>query len=90
MSGRTCLHRPRPKERLRRLLLRAAESKDNKVLHIEVSRAHFYAKAVRPTYNKLLAEDPRSAEDRLVGLGAPFTGGGEGAKHSTWGLCVCT
>ena len=38
-----------PTECLRLLLSRAAEDKRNKVLYIDVSRAYFYAKAVRPT-----------------------------------------
>ena len=44
-----------------------AESKDNKVLYIDVKRAYFCATAVRPTYIELPAEDPRSGEDGLVG-----------------------
>ena len=46
---------------------KAVEHKDNKVLYIDVCRAYFYAKAVRPTYIKLPSEDPRSSEEGLVG-----------------------
>ena len=41
---------------------KAASNKDFKVLYIDVSRAYFYAKSVRPTYIKLPAEDPKSDE----------------------------
>ena len=34
---------------------------------MDVNRAYFYAKAVRPTYTKLPAEDPRSGEAGVVG-----------------------
>ena len=56
-----------PTECLRLLLSRAAESPGQKVLYIDVSRAYFYAKSVRPTYIKLPSEDPRSGEEGLVG-----------------------
>ena len=56
-----------PTECLRMLLSKASEDKSNKVLYIDVSRAFVYAKAVRPTYINLPAEDPRSGEPGLVG-----------------------
>ena len=31
------------------------------MIYIDISRAYFYAKSVRPTYVKLPSEDPRSA-----------------------------
>ena len=49
-----------PTECLRLLLSKASEHKDNKVLYIDVSRAYFYAKSVRPTYIKLPPEDDGS------------------------------
>ena len=58
---------PPPTECLRLLLSKAAECKKRKVLYIDVSRAYFYAKSVRPTYIKLPEEDPRSGEGGLVG-----------------------
>ena len=36
-------------------------------MYINVSRAYFNAKAVRLTYFKLPAEDPRASEEELVG-----------------------
>ena len=56
-----------PTECLRLLLSKAAEDKGQKILHVDVSRAHFYAKAVRPTHIKLPGEDPRSGETGVVG-----------------------
>ena len=56
-----------PTECLRLLLSKASENKDSKVLYVDVSRAYFYAKSVRPTFIKLPAEDPRSSEEGLVG-----------------------
>ena len=56
-----------PTECLRLLLSKASENKDSKVLYVDVSRAYFYAKSVRPTFIKLPAEDPRSNEEGLVG-----------------------
>ena len=53
-------------EFLRLLLSRAADDNNNNVLCIDVSRAHFYAKAIRPTFIKLPAEDPRSGENIFV------------------------
>ena len=41
---------------------KAASRKEYKVLYIDVSRAYFYAKSVRPTYIKLPAEDPGANE----------------------------
>ena len=52
-----------PTECLRLLLSKAAEDKRQKVLYVDVSRAYFYAKSVRPTYIKLPDEDPRAHED---------------------------
>ena len=49
------------------LLSRAAENKNRKVLYVNVSRAYFYAKAVRSTFIKLSAEEPSSGDDGLVG-----------------------
>ena len=46
---------------------KASENKDNKVLYVDVSRAYFYARSVRPTFIKLPDEDPRSGEAGLVG-----------------------
>ena len=34
---------------------------------MDVSRAYFYAKSVRPTYIKLPSEDPRAGEEGIVG-----------------------
>ena len=56
-----------PTECLRLLLSRVAEDRDCKVLYVDVSRAYFYAKAVRPTFIKLPSEDPRSNESGVVG-----------------------
>ena len=56
-----------PTECLRLLLSRAAENENFKVLYVDVSRAYFYAKSVRPTYIKLPDEDPRSNEPGVVG-----------------------
>ena len=53
-----------PSECLRLLVSRAASDKKFKVLYIDVSRAYFYAKSVRPTYVKLPAEDPISGEEK--------------------------
>ena len=36
-------------------------------MYVDVSRAYFYAKSVRPTYIKLPAEDPRAHKDGVVG-----------------------
>ena len=41
--------------------------KSNKVLYIDVSRAYFYAKSIRPTFVKLPAEDPKSADGNVCG-----------------------
>ena len=38
-----------------------------KVLYVDVSRAYFYAKSIRPTYIKLPDEDPRAGEQGTVG-----------------------
>ena len=56
-----------PTQCLRPLLSKAAECRKRKVLYIDVSRAYFYAKSIRPTYIKLPEEDPRSGEPGLVG-----------------------
>ena len=56
-----------PTECLRLLLSKAAECRKRKVLYIDVSRAYFYAKSIRPTYIKLPEEDARSGEPGLVG-----------------------
>ena len=56
-----------PTECLRLLLSKASESKDNKVLYVDVSRLYLYATAVRPTFIKLPSEDPRSGDEGLVG-----------------------
>ena len=56
-----------PVECLRLLLSRLAEDKDQKLLYIDVSRAYFYAKAVRPVYVRLPDEDPRCQEPGVVG-----------------------
>ena len=39
----------------------------NKVSYVDVSRAYFNAKAVRPTFVKLPAEDPRAGEGNVCG-----------------------
>ena len=51
-----------PTECMRLLISKAAEKKSNKMIYIDISRAYFYAKSVRPTYVKLPAEDPRSSD----------------------------
>ena len=56
-----------PVELLRLLISKAAEVKQNNILYVDVSRAYFYARSERPTYIKLLAEDPRSSELVLCG-----------------------
>ena len=56
-----------PTECLRMMLSRAAENENRKVLYVDVSRAYFYAKAVRPTFIKLSAEEPSSGDEGLVG-----------------------
>ena len=56
-----------PVECLRLLLSKAAESKKHKILYVDVSRAYFYAKSVRPTYIKLPAEDPRAGDPTVCG-----------------------
>ena len=56
-----------PTECMRLLISRAAEKKTNKMIYIDISRAYFYAKSVRPTYVKLPAEDPRSSDPTCCG-----------------------
>ena len=56
-----------PTECPRLLLSKAAKDKGQKILYVDVRRAHFYAKALRPTYIKLPSEDPRSGETGVVG-----------------------
>ena len=56
-----------PTECLRMLLSRAAEIENRKVLHVDVSRAYFYAKAVLSTFIKPSAEEPSSGDEGLVG-----------------------
>ena len=51
-----------PTECMRLLISKAAEKKSNKMIYIDISRAYFYAKSVRPTYVKLPSEDPRSSD----------------------------
>ena len=52
---------------MRLLISKAAKSKSNKVLHVDISRAYFYAMSIRPTYIKLPSEDPRAAEEGVCG-----------------------
>ena len=54
-----------PVECVRLLVSKAAQAKSHKVLYVDISRAYFYAKSVRPTYIKLPSEDPRSGEPGL-------------------------
>ena len=48
-----------PTECLRLMISKAAENREHKMLYVDVSRAYFYAPAVRATYVKLPSEDPR-------------------------------
>ena len=52
---------------MRLLISKAAESKSNKVLYVDISRAYFYAKTIWPTYIKLPSEDPRAGEEGVCG-----------------------
>ena len=52
-----------PTECMRLIISKAAEKKTNKIIYIDISRAYFYAKSVRPTYVKLPAEDPKSSDE---------------------------
>ena len=62
-----------PTDSLRYLLARAASKGSAgtkgplKLLYLDVSRAHWYAKAKRDVYIKLPAEDPRSADLSICG-----------------------
>ena len=54
-----------PTECMRMLASKCAEDKSNKMLYIDISRAYFYAKSIRPTYVRLPPEDGRSGEEGL-------------------------
>ena len=53
-------------ECLRMLLSRAAENENRKVLYVDINRAYFYTKAVRPTFMKLSPDEPSSSNEGLV------------------------
>ena len=57
-----------PTECMRLLASKASEDKSYKMLYIDISRAYFYAKSIRPTYVKLPAEDERSGESGICAL----------------------
>ena len=48
---------------MRLIVSKAAEKKTSNIIYIDISRAYFYAKSVRPTYVKLPGEDPKSLDD---------------------------
>ena len=54
-----------PTECMRLLASKAAENKSYKMLYIDISRAYFYTRSIRPTYVKLPAEDERSGEEGI-------------------------
>ena len=56
-----------PVECMRLLLSRAASDDTLKVLYLDVSRADFYAKSIRPTFVKLPSEDPKSKDPNVCG-----------------------
>ena len=56
-----------PTECMRLLASKCSENKAYKMLYIDISRAYFYAKSIRPTYVKLPPEDPRSGEAGVCG-----------------------
>ena len=56
-----------PGETLRVVLSRLATRKGCKLMYADVSRAYFYAPAVRPVYVRLPAEDTEEKDDGMVG-----------------------
>lgn len=57
-----------PTERLKMCLSTfATEGVDHKLLYLDVSRAFFYAKAERPVFVKLLAEDVEPGDENTCG-----------------------
>ena len=56
-----------PGECLRLMLSRLASDKNMKLLYADVSRAYFYAKAVRPVYVKLPDEDLEAGDEGRCG-----------------------
>ena len=56
-----------PGETLRLMLSKLASDKKSKLMYADVSRAYFYAPAVRPVYVRLPDEDKQPGDDGLVG-----------------------
>ena len=56
-----------PVECMRLLISKAAESKSNKVLYVDISRVYLYAKSIRPTYIKFPSVVPRAGEEGVCG-----------------------
>ena len=56
-----------PSECLRLLISKLASNPDQQLMHADVSRAYFYAKAVRPVYVQLPAEDFEEGDDTNCG-----------------------
>ena len=56
-----------PSECLRMILSKLASQKDARLLYADVSRAYFYAKAVRPVYVRLPSEDRESGDEGKCG-----------------------
>ena len=56
-----------PTECLRLMLSRLASNKNFKLMYADVSRAYFYAKAVRPVYVKLPEEDLKPGDEGKCG-----------------------
>ena len=60
MIGQTCMPGPPPLEALKALISIAAKHKETfSIMHIDVSRAYFHAKAQRCVLIRLPAEDRR-------------------------------
>ena len=56
-----------PSECLRMLISRMASQEGSEMMYADVSRAYFYAKAVRPVYVKLPDEDRAEGDDQMCG-----------------------
>ncbi len=56
-----------PSETLRIMLSKLASNRKAKLMYADVSRAYFYAPAVRPVYVQIAAEDVEPGDEGLVG-----------------------
>ena len=56
-----------PSETLRIMLSKLASDRKQKLMYADVSRAYFYAPAVRPVYVRLPSEDKDKNNDGMVG-----------------------